>query len=264
MAKNNPITKLSARVKTVNSVLCVGLDSDFSRLPQRFQTEKFPQFSFNTWIIDQTYDLAAAYKLNTAFYEARGAVGWQELALTAEYIRRKHPDIFLIADAKRADIGSTNQGYVTAFFDTLGFDAVTLHPYLGQEAVQPFLDRSDKASIILCKTSNPGSDEFQDIQVDGEPVWLHVAKQVSDHWNANNNCMLVVGATYPEVLRQVREAVGDMWLLVPGVGEQGGDFQKVLEAGVNSQGDGVLINVSRSIIFSKKPRESGQMFSRRV
>lgn len=262
--KNNPLQKLSYRVRGTDSVLCIGLDSDFERLPKRFQTEKQPQFSFNTWIIDQTHDLAAAYKINTAFYEARGAAGWLELELTAKYIRDNHPEIFLIADAKRADIGSTNQGYVTAFFDTLGFDAVTIHPYLGQEAVQPFLDRKDKVSIVLCKTSNPGSGEFQDMRVNGTELWQRVATQVSEKWNTNDNCMLVVGATYPEVLHQVRATVGEMWLLVPGVGEQGGNFQQVLEAAVNSQGQGVLINVSRSIIFSKNPRESGAMYAKGV
>lgn len=253
MSVSPALQKLQTRATTIKSSLCVGLDSDYSRLPSRFLTKDLPQFEFNKWIIDQTFELTSAYKLNTAFYEAQGVKGWQSLEKTQKYLVENYPDIFTIADAKRADIGSTNQGYVTAFFDTLNFDAVTLHPYLGREALQPFLDRKDKVSILLCKTSNPGSGELQDLEVAGEPLWKVVAKKVALDWNENSNCMIVVGATYPEVLKEVRAAIGELWMLVPGVGEQGGDMQTVLENGCYQLGKGVLVNVSRGVIFAEDP-----------
>lgn len=251
------LQKLEDRSQAVNSLVCVGLDTSLELIPNRFAQAQHPLFAFNRWIIDQTHDLVAAYKPNLAFYEARGSAGWLQLELTMQYLREKHPSIFTIADAKRADIGSTNQGYVTAIFDTLGFDAVTLHPYLGQEALQPFLDRKDKAHIILCRTSNPGAGELQDVISDGQPLWRRVAQLVSESWNTHSNCMLVVGATYPEELRQVREVVGTMPLLIPGIGAQGGDLHQVLTNGLSGDG-GLLISSSRSIIYSDDPRESAQ------
>ena len=151
---------------------------------------------------------------------------------------------------KRADISSTNIGYVSAIFDRLGFDAVTLHPYLGYEALVPFLDRTDKACIILCRTSNPGSGELQNLDVNGKPLWQIIAEKVKNEWNVHNNCMLVVGATYPDELRIVRALVEDMTLLVPGIGVQGGDVEAIMQAGLNRYGLGMIINASRSIIFS--------------
>ncbi|PIR61576.1 MAG: orotidine-5'-phosphate decarboxylase [Candidatus Pacebacteria bacterium CG_4_10_14_0_8_um_filter_43_12] len=255
------IQKLEQRVKKIGSVLCIGLDSDLKKLPKIFLAEKKPQLTFNKWIIDQTYPYAAAYKLNTAFYEARGVVGWREMAETIEYMQKMHPDIFIIADAKRADIGSTNESYCAAFFDQLQVDALTLNPYLGQEALQPFLDRKDKACIILCKTSNPGSGEFQDLKIEGEQLWERVAKNVVNNWNGNQNCMLVVGATYPRTLKKVRTLVGEeMWLLVPGVGAQGGDFKQVLQMGQNRSNLGVLVTVSRDIIFCQNPIKASNFY----
>ncbi len=216
-----------------NSLLCVGLDQG--------------EFEFNQKIIDQTHDLVCAYKPNFAFYEALGIRGWENLQKTVSYIQEKHPEIVTIADAKRADIGNTNNGYVKAIFDELKFDAITINPYFGQEAVQPFLDRKDKGIIILCKTSNPGSGEFQDL------VWEKVAKNVASEWNKNKNCLLVVGATYPEELKKVREIVGEMTLLVPGIGAQGGDVEKTVKAGLNSAKAGMIINSSRGIIFAENP-----------
>lgn len=247
--------KLVKRVNEVNSLVCVGLDSDIKRLPAQFLKQDQPQFAFNKWIIDQTHQCVCAYKPNLAFYEARGALGWQELALTTQYLQTNHPDIVLIADAKRADIGSTNQGYVTAIFNELGFDAVTLNPYLGAEALQPFLDRQDKACIILCRTSNSGSGEFQDFANDSKPLWQYVAEQVASKWNQHNNCMLVAGATYPEELAIIRKIVGEMTLLVPGIGAQGGDVQAVLQAGLNNNNQGLIINSSRGIIFADDPQQ---------
>lgn len=247
------LNKFEARVAAVGSLLCVGLDSRLDKLPARFLDEEYPQFAFNQWIIEQTHPFVSAYKPNLAFYEARGAAGWHELALTMEHLRTSHPDIFTIADAKRADIGTTNEGYVTAIFDELGFDAITLHPYLGKEALAPFLERDDKTCIILCRTSNPGAGELQELMVNGRPMYLYLAHQITTEWNIRNNCMLVVGATAPEQLRKVREAVGEMTLLVPGIGAQGGDLAAVLAGGLNRQGQGLIINVSRDVIFADNP-----------
>ena len=210
------VEKYDQRAAAVESLLSVGLDSAYERLPERFRGDDNPQFAFNRWIIEQTHPYVSAYKPNIAFYEARGDQGLRDLKLTLDYLREQHPDILTICDAKRADIGSTNAGYVTAIFDWLGFDAVTLHPYLGKEALQPFLERRDKGCIVLCRTSNPGASELQDLLVDDKPLWQVVAESVSRDWNANGNCMLVVGATYPYELRQVRAVVGDMPCLCRG------------------------------------------------
>ena len=246
--------KYNKRAKKINSLLCVGLDSDFEKIPKHFLVKEFPQFEFNKWIIEETHRYAAAFKMNIAFYEARGDQGIKELKETMEYLRVYYPDIFLICDCKRADIGNTNKGYVESFFDWFGFDAVTLHPYLGQEAAQPFLDRKDKVSIILCRTSNKGAREFQDLKIGNKPLWQIVAENVSKKWNKNKNCMLVVGATYPKEMKKIRSLVGDMTFLVPGVGLQGGDLKVVLKAGLNKKGLGLIINSSRGIIFSKNPK----------
>ncbi len=254
----NPIEKYNQRAQKINSLLCVGLDPAFSKLPEKFKAMKHPQFEFNKWIIDETHEYAAAYKPNSAYYEARGVAGLEELKMTVEYLNKNYPDIFTILDAKRGDTGNTNLGYITSVFDWLGFDAVTLHPYLGQEAVQPFLNRADKASIILCRTSNPGSGEFQDLESGGKNLWQTVAENVKNKWNKNNNCMLVVGATYPEDMKKIREITGDMTFLVPGIGAQGGDLEKVMKAGLNKEGLGLIINSSRGIIFAENPKEEAR------
>jgi orotidine-5'-phosphate decarboxylase len=252
------IDKYNKRAKKINSLLCVGLDADFSKIPERFLSQKYPQFEFNKWIIKETHEYAVAFKMNIAFYEARGDKGIQELKKTMEYLKENHSDIFLICDCKRADIGNTNQGYVDSLFDWFGFDAITLHPYLGSEALMPFLKREDKGSIILCRTSNEGAGELQDLEIDGKPLWQIVAEKVSNEWNKNNNCMLVVGATYPEEMKKIRSLVGDMTFLVPGIGAQGGDIKSVLEAGLNSEGLGLIINSSRGIIFADNPKEEAK------
>ncbi len=247
------VEKFERRARAVNSLLCVGLDSDHDQLPARFRDEAYPQAAFNRWIIDQTHPYAAAYKLNMAFYEARGEEGWHALGLTLDYLRTQHPDILTICDAKRADIGSTNRGYVSALLDRLGFDAITLNPYLGREALAPFLERADKGCILLCRTSNPGAGEFQDLTVDGKPLWQIVAERVSGAWNTRGNCMLVAGATYPAELAQIRATVGEMTLLVPGIGAQGGDVAATVRAGLNRAGLGMIINSSRGILFAADP-----------
>jgi orotidine-5'-phosphate decarboxylase len=250
---NAVLQKFEERAEAVQSLLCIGLDPEADRIPARFRTEEEPLFAFNRWIIEQTHTCAAAYKPNMAFYEARGVQGLRELELTMEYLHSEHPEIVTICDAKRADIGNTNRGYVQSIFDTMDFDAVTLHPYLGREALMPFLERRDKACIILCRTSNPGAGEFQDFEVDGRPLWEAVAAQVNDQWNARGNCMLVVGATYPDEMRGIRAIAPHMPFLVPGVGAQGGDVAAVVAAGLDAQGKGLLISSSRGILFSDDP-----------
>ena len=250
--------KLSRRIQTARSLACVGLDADFDKLPERFKTQEYPQFEFNKWIIEETHEYVSSFKPNAAFFEARGDMGIRELKMTMEYLTSEHPDIVTILDAKRADIGNTNTGYVSFVFDWLGFDAITLHPYLGGEALAPFLERTDKTSVILCRTSNPGAREFQDLSIEGKPLWQVVAEKVAKEWNANKNCMLAVGATYPEEMAAIRAVVGDMAFLVPGVGAQGGDVGAVLAAGKNSKNEGLIINSSRGVIFSDDPKAAAR------
>ena len=240
--------KLDAIVKRNKSLVCVGLDTDISKIKEN-------QFLFNKTIIEATHDLVCSYKLNTAFYESIGHEGIKALKDSCDYLIKKYPDIPIIIDAKRADIGNTNKGYVQFVFTYLGADAVTVHPYLGEEAIRPFLDCKDKGIIILCRTSNPGAGEFQDLEAGNIPLYKIVAKNVASKWNSNKNCMLVVGATYPNELREVRKIVGDMTLLVPGIGAQGGDLEATLKAGLNSKKQGLIINSSRGIIFAENPRD---------
>lgn len=254
----NIIEKLNTRINKSNSLVCVGLDSELEKLPPHLQNERYPQFTFNKAIIDVTADLICAYKPNSAFYEARGEKGMQELKMTFDYIHNTYPEIVTILDAKRADIGNTNDGYVKYIFDYLNADLVTLHPYLGKEALLPFLKREDKGSIILCRTSNPGAGEFQNLNLDGSPLYLKVAEQVKKNWNSNNNCMLVVGATYPEEMKKIRAIVGDMPFLVPGVGAQGGNVEKTVKAGIDKNKRGLIISSSRGIIFASKGEDFAQ------
>ena len=252
--------KLDATIKKNNSLVCVGLDSDIAKLPSHLTGKKNPQFEFNKAIVDATHTDVLAYKPNSAFYEVTGAQGITELKMTCDYIRSMYPDVVIIIDAKRADIGNTNEGYARFVFDYLGADAVTLHPYLGREALKPFLDRKEKGSIILCRTSNPGAGEFQDLEVKGKPLYQVVAEKIAKDWNYNGNCALVVGATYPTELAIVRRLVGDMPILIPGIGAQGGDVEKTLRAGLDSDKAGAIINSSRSIIFAS----SGTDFAKRA
>lgn len=250
--------KLDAIVKKNNSLVCVGLDTDVAKLPERVRTGPKPQATFNKAIIYATQDLVCAYKPNTAFYEAKGVEGIEDLKNTCDFLKAHYPDVPIIIDAKRADIGNTNEGYCTFVFDYLGADAITVHPYLGREALKPFLDRKDKGIIILCKTSNPGSDEFQDLPFDGTPLYQKIAQQVVKNWNTNGNCALVVGATYPTELEIVRRVVGDMPILIPGVGAQGGDVEKTVKAGIDSSGNNAIINAGRSIIFASTGTDYAQ------
>lgn len=242
--------KLTAIQDKNNSLLCIGLDPVLEKIPEHLQEDTHPFFNFNKAIIDATPEYVCAYKPNSAFYEARGDRGIAELKATCDYIRIMYPEIPIILDFKRGDIGSTNDGYATYAFDFLQVDAVTLHPYLGKESLAPFFRYPDKGLIFLCRTSNPGSGEFQNLEVSGQPLYQHVAQQVSKTWNSSNNCLLVVGATYPDELQRVREIVGDMTLLVPGIGAQGGEVEATVKAGLNSQRKGMIISSSRAILFA--------------
>ena len=240
--------------------VCVGLDSDFKKIPECMHRYNGKGeigvadtiVAFNRMLVEATKYFVCAYKPNIAFYEMYGAEGISALQRTISDIHRISPNVPVILDAKRADIGNTNAGYVSAAFDLLRADAITVHPYLGAEALQPFLERTDKGIIVLCRTSNPGAGEFQDLDVNGEPLYRFVARRVADIWNKNDNCALVVGATYPDELSEVRKIVGDMPILVPGIGAQGGDVEKTVTAGKNSHGHGMIINSSRGIIFASK------------
>ncbi|HEX4205126.1 MAG TPA: orotidine-5'-phosphate decarboxylase [Ktedonobacteraceae bacterium] len=235
--------------------VCVGLDPDYALIPA-FLKQDVPVaeavFAFNRAIIDATSDLVCAYKPNSAFYEALGADGLQALVRTVQYIKEQYPRVPVILDAKRADIGNTNMGYVTSTFEVIGADAITVHPYLGKEALQPFLARKEQGIFVLARTSNSGAGEFQDLSVGpaGEPLYQVVARRVAQDWNSQGNCALVVGATYPAELARVRAIVGDMPILVPGIGAQGGDVDAIVKVGQDSRGWGMIISSSRNIIFA--------------
>lgn len=256
------LTKLEQCWQHGNFV-CVGLDPEYSRLPETVKASQSiadALFVFAHDIIDATHDLVCAYKPNIAFYEALGNEGLHALTRTVRYIQECYPHIPIILDAKRADIGNTNLGYVTSAFDLLEVDAITVHPYLGKEALLPFLARKEKGIIVLAKTSNPGSGEFQNLLVGEahEPLYQVVARSVAQSWNTNGNCGLVVGATYPSELKLVRETVGDMPLLIPGIGAQGGEVAATVKAGQNSRGWGMIINSSRGIIYASKGNDFAQ------
>ncbi len=237
--------------------LCVGLDTDLQKIPEHLRGlgVQDAMFAFNREIIDATADIAGSYKPNTAFYEAHGDVGWEVLRETIQYIRSVAPHVPVIADAKRGDIGNTNNGYVDAVFGYLQADAVTVHPYLGSEALGPFLDRSDRGVIVLCRTSNPGAHEVQDIRVGDVPLYQEIARMVSESWNRNGNCGLVVGATYPEELLAVRSIARDLPILIPGIGAQGGDVEKTVKNGLDARGAGIIISSSRSIMYASNKED---------
>lgn len=252
------LEKYNTRAAKVNSLLCVGLDPEYEKLPPEFSAQAEPQFEFNRRIIEETHPYAAAYKLNIAFYEARGDQGFRELKKSIDYLKQTYPDIPILCDAKRNEVINTSRQYAAALFDWFGFDGTTLNPYLGREPLQPFLERRDKACIILCRTSNPGAGEFQDLLVQsadspGLPLWQMVAERVRDEWNANGNCMLVVGATYPAEMKKIREITGEMTFLVPGLGVQGGEVEAMVKAGLNKDGKGLICVSARGIIFAADP-----------
>lgn len=206
------------------------------------------------YIVDETKCVAGCYKPQSAYFEALGADGPRVLKDTVDYVRETAPTTPLILDAKRADIGSTNKGYIDTIFGYYGFDAVTVHPYLGREALRPFLECKDKGIIVLCRTSNPGAAEFQDLVHNGAPMYMHVAHKVVHDWNEHGNCMMVVGATYPKELAEIRAIARDMTFLIPGIGAQGGDLAATVKAGKNSKNNGMIINSARGIIYADNPR----------
>lgn len=245
------IKRLESQWRKGNYV-CVGLDSDLAQIPQIIK-DKYKKtadilFNFNKALIDSTHDLVCAYKPNIAYYDDHIGEGLEALKKTIEYIKSKYPEITVIIDAKRADIDSTNLPYTREMFDVLKTDAVTVHPYLGAEALKPFLERQDKGIIVLVRTSNPGAGEFQDLLVGKKPLYQIVAKNIAKNWNKYGNCAVVTGATYPKELAKVRKIIGDIPMLIPGIGKQGGD----LEATIKASGDRIIINSSRGIIFASK------------
>ncbi len=248
------------RADAADSLLCVSLDPDLTRLPPAFQKEAFPQFAFNKHIIEATHYYVGAYILQMAFYEARGDAGFRELKMTIDYLRASHPDIPIISDAKRADMENTTEQYAAALFDWFGFDAVTLNPYFGKDVLMPFLRRKDKGCFILCRTTNPGAGEFQDLSVGGKSLWQIVAEHVRDKWNENGNCMIVAGATYPEELKKLRGMMGEMTFLVPGIGPQGGDLEKAIKNGVNAAGKGIIVVVARGVVYADDPGKAAKEF----
>jgi orotidine-5'-phosphate decarboxylase len=244
----NFISKLSAAWTRNDSLLCVGLDPDLARLPAHLQAEPDGIVRFCTAIIDATADLACAFKPQIAYFAALGAE--DQLEQICRYLRERYPHIPLILDAKRGDIGATAHQYAREAFERYGADAVTVNPYMGFDSVEPYLAWQDRGVIVLCRTSNAGGSDLQFLDVGGQPLYQHVARLVAEKWNRNGQCALVVGATYPEELAQVRAIVGDMPLLVPGIGAQGGDVEATVRAGRTADGVGMMISSSRAILYA--------------
>ena len=241
--------ELFRNIKRKKSFLCVGLDTDYKKILKLLLHKKYPVFEFNKSIIDATQEYAVAYKPNLAFYEMLGAAGYMSLEMTVTYIRETYPDLFIIADAKRGDIGNTSHMYAHAFFKTLDFDAITLSPYMGYDSISPFLEVNGKWAILLALTSNEGSKDFQQLQVEGGKQLFEKVITTSAEWGSVNNIMYVVGATKADALARIRELIPEHFLLVPGVGSQGGSLQEVSEHGMNDR-CGLLVNASRSIIYA--------------
>ena len=241
-------TALFEQIKKKKSFLCVGLDSDIAKIPQHLLNTGDPVYAFNKAIIDATAAYTIAYKPNIAFYESRGVEGWQSLEKTVNYIRTNYPEVFTIADAKRGDIGNTSQMYAKAFLDTLNFDSITVAPYMGEDSVTPFVKYEGTWVILLALTSNKGAFDFQFMEENGEKLYERVLK-VSQQWGGKDNMMYVVGATKAEMLGGIRKIVPDHFLLVPGVGAQGGSLEEVAKYGMNTH-CGLIVNSSRGIIFA--------------
>lgn len=245
---------LISEIKKKNSFLCIGLDVDLDKIPTHLLKEEDPIFAFNKAIIDATHHLCVAYKPNTAFYEAYGLKGWHALEKTINYLNTNYAEIFTIADAKRGDIGNTSTMYAKAFFEDLGFDSVTVAPYMGKDSVEPFLTFENKHTILLALTSNEGAFDFQTKMVDGKELYKQVI-ETSKTWKNSQNLMYVIGATKAEYLADIRQIVPDNFLLVPGVGAQGGNLQEVCKYGMNQKNIGLLINSSRGIIYASNKED---------
>ncbi len=246
--------ELIHEIKAKRSFLCIGLDVDLEKVPAHLLSTDDPIFEFNKAIIDATHDLTVAYKPNTAFYEAYGLKGWKSLSKTIAYLNENYPSIFTIADAKRGDIGNTSTRYAKAFFKDMSFDSVTVAPYMGSDSVEPFLAFEDKFTIMLALTSNKGGLDFQLLKDEAGMTFYEKVLATSLEWKNSEQLMYVVGATRPEYFRKIRKIVPDHFLLVPGVGAQGGDLQGVCEYGLNSN-VGLLVNSSRGIIYASSKQD---------
>jgi len=248
--------QLVEQIHQKKSFLCIGLDVDLKKIPSHLLKEEDPIFAFNKAIIDATHHLCVAYKPNTAFYEAYGLKGWKALEKTIIYLNENHPEIFTIADAKRGDIGNTSTMYAKAFFEDLAFDSVTVAPYMGKDSVEPFLEFENKHTIMLALTSNQGAFDFQTKTIDGKQLYKQVL-ETSKSWNNSENLMYVVGATKAEYFAEIRQIIPNSFLLVPGVGAQGGNLQDVCKYGMNAD-VGLLINSSRGIIYASSEGDFAQ------
>lgn len=254
----NFLQKLEKAIQKNNSLLCIGLDPDISKLPKHLISAYDPIFEFNKQIIEQTHDLVCAYKPQIAYYSALGIPGIKALQKTIEYISKQYSSIPVILDAKRGDIGSTAKQYAKEAFDFLKADAVTVNPYLGFDSLEPFLKRKNKGVIILCRTTNPSAADFQDLKINGEHLYAVVAKKIIKWHKIYNNCLMVVGATWPKQLEKIRRLAPDMFFLVPGIGAQKGDLEKTLLYGLTKEKSGLIINVSRTVLYASNSADFPQ------
>jgi orotidine-5'-phosphate decarboxylase len=247
---------LVVQIKKKKSFLCIGLDTDIAKIPEHLKSFSDPIFQFNKAIIDATHQFCVAYKPNTAFYEAQGMEGWQALKKTIDYLNTNYPEIFTIADAKRGDIGNTSHMYAKAFFDDLAFDSVTVAPYMGRDSVEPFLSFENKHTILLALTSNEGAFDFQTKSLGDKKLYQQVI-ETSKTWKNSKNLMYVVGATKAKYFSEIRKHLPNQFLLVPGVGAQGGSLDDVCKFGMNDQ-IGLLINSSRGVIYASNNKDFAQ------
>lgn len=253
----NFINKLGAAIRRHDSLLCVGLDPDPAKFPDELRGRPDAIFEFCKAIIDATAEQACAFKPQIAYFASIAAE--DQLQAVCDYLNSRYPEIPIVLDAKRGDIGATAEQYAREAYERYRADAVTVNPYMGFDSVEPYLQWQDKGVIVLCRTSNPGGSDLQFLQVDGQPLYQHVARLVAEKWNRNGQCALVVGATFPHEIAQVRALVGDMPLLVPGIGAQGGDIEATVNAGQTADGSGMMINSSRAILYAK--HEAGEGFA---
>ena len=242
--------KLANAIRQHDSLLCVGLDPDIARFPGVLQGRSDAVFEFCRAIIDATASYACAFKPQIAYFAALAAE--DQLQAICDYLNQNYPDIPIVLDAKRGDIGATAEQYAREAFERYKADAVTVNPYMGFDSIEPYLQWNEKGVIVLCRTSNPGGSDLQSLLVDGQPLYQHVARLVAQQWNRNGQCALVVGATFPQEIAEVRKIVGDMPLLVPGIGAQGGDIEATVLAGQTRDGMGMMINSSRAILYAKQ------------
>jgi orotidine-5'-phosphate decarboxylase len=243
-------TKLANAIRQHDSLLCVGLDPDIARFPGVLQGRSDAVFEFCRAIIDATAGYACAFKPQIAYFAALAAE--DQLQAICDYLNQHYPDIPIVLDAKRGDIGATAEQYAREAFERYKADAVTVNPYMGFDSIEPYLQWNEKGVIVLCRTSNPGGSDLQSLLVDGQPLYQHVARLVAQQWNRNGQCALVVGATFPQEIAEVRKIVGEMPLLVPGIGAQGGDIEATVLAGQTRDGTGMMINSSRAILYAKQ------------